>query len=155
MNIALLVEDNSSHAELISDELDVALEGWRVDVAPTLAEARRRLKAQRYDLCVFDFRLPDGDGIELLREIRAAGVDTPTLFVTTAGSAKLAVEAMKVGADDYLVKEEGYLTILPYRVREVLSRRKLTDDKRVLEERLQRAESAATVGYLASDWPIT
>jgi signal transduction histidine kinase len=147
---ALLVEDNQSHAELIADELETALDGWTLDVAPTLAEARRRMEGKKYDLFVFDFRLPDGDGIQLLREIRDAGVETPTLFVTTASSAKLAVEAMKCGADDYLVKEEGYLTFLPFLIGEVLRRRRLVDERKILEDRLQRAERAATLGYLAS-----
>lgn len=147
---ALLVEDNSSHVELISDELSSVLAGWRLDVVATLAEARKRLAAGTYDLFVLDFRLPDGDGIQLLREIRGSGLTTPTLFVTTAASAKLAVEAMKLGADDYIVKEEGYLSVLPYLVQEVLQRHRLAAERRVLEERLQRAERAATLGYLAS-----
>ncbi|TMA82597.1 MAG: response regulator, partial [Deltaproteobacteria bacterium] len=67
---ALLVEDNSSHVELISDELLPVLEGWQLDVVSTVAEARRRITSQPYDLFVLDFRLPDGDGIQLLREIR-------------------------------------------------------------------------------------
>lgn len=147
---ALLVEDNSSHAELIADELEMALEGWTLDRVPTLAEARAKFASRAYDLFVFDFRLPDGDGIELLREVRHQGIATPTIFVTTASSAKLAVDAMKVGADDYLVKEEGYLAVLPYLVQEVLKRRRLAAERQLLEERLQRAERAATLGYLAS-----
>jgi signal transduction histidine kinase len=147
---ALLVEDNTSHAELISDELETALAGWTLDLAGTLAEARAKFGARAYDLFVFDFRLPDGDGIELLREVRHQGIDTPTIFVTTASSAKLAVDAMKIGADDYLVKEEGYLAVLPYLVQEVLKRRQLAAERHLLEERLQRAERAATLGYLAS-----
>ncbi len=149
-NAALLVEDNGSHAELISDELETALPGWTLDQAPTLAEARRRMATRSYDLFVFDFRLPDGDGIELLREVRTNGVTTPTIFVTTASSAKLAVDAMKLGADDYIVKEEGYLAVLPYLVQEVLKRRELARERQQLEDRLQRAERAATLGYLAS-----
>jgi signal transduction histidine kinase len=57
---------------------------------------------------------------------------------------------MKLGADDFIVKEEGYLEVLPYLVQEVLQRHRLADERRVLEERLQRAERAATLGYLAS-----
>lgn len=147
---ALLVEDNSSHAELIADELELALTGWTLDLASTLADARAKFGSRAYDLFVFDFRLPDGDGIELLREVRHLGIDTPTIFVTTASSAKLAVDAMKIGADDYLVKEEGYLAVLPYLVQEVLKRRQLASERQLLEERLQRAERAATLGYLAS-----
>jgi signal transduction histidine kinase len=147
---ALLVEDNTSHVELISDELSSVLNGWTLDVVPTVAEARRRIASRAYELFVLDFRLPDGDGIQLLREIRGSGLSTPTLFVTTAASAKLAVEAMKLGADDYVVKEEGYLSVLPYLVQEVLERHRLAGERRVLEDRLQRAERAATLGYLAS-----
>lgn len=149
-NTALLVEDNASHAEMIADELEVALPGWALESAPTLADARRKMASRKFQLFVFDFRLPDGDGIELLREVRSSGADTPTIFVTTASSAKLAVEAMKLGADDYLVKEEGYLSVLPYLVQEVLKRRQLALERQELEERLQRAERAASLGYLAS-----
>ncbi len=147
---ALLLEDNRSHAELIGDELEESLVGWDLQNATTLAEARQCIAERTFDLFVFDFRLPDGDGIELLRELRGLGVMTPTIFVTTASSAKLAVEAMKLGADDFIAKEEGYLEVLPYMVEEVLRRRSLTEKHKVLEERLLRAERAATLGYLAS-----
>jgi signal transduction histidine kinase len=147
---ALLVEDNSSHVALIGDELSTVLRGWTLDTVPTIAAARRSMAKRRYDLYVLDYMLPDGDGLTLLREIRGAGWEVPTLFVTTAASARIAVEAMKLGADDYLVKEEGYLAILPYQVREVLDRYRLADERRALEERLQRAERSATLGYLAS-----
>ncbi len=147
---ALLVEDNTSHAELIGDELESALAGWDVEVVPTIADARRRRGGHAYDLYVLDFRLPDGDGLELLREIRRTDAETPVLFVTTASSAKLAVDAMKLGADDYLVKEEGYLGMLPYVVGEVLKHRQMARERRELERRLQRAARAATLGYLAS-----
>jgi DNA-binding response OmpR family regulator len=56
--VALLVEDNESHIELITDELVSALPGWTIEVASTLADARRRLDARSYDLFLLDFRLP-------------------------------------------------------------------------------------------------
>jgi len=147
---ALIIEDNNSHAVLIGDELGTVLEGWRLDVVATVAEARRRMTSRAYDLYVLDYWLPDGDGLDLLREIRSNEPLVPTLFVTTASSAKVAVEAMKLGADDFIVKEEGYLAILPYAIREVLDRHRLADEHRTLEDRLHRAERAATLGYLAS-----
>ena len=147
---ALLVEDNSSHVLLIADELSAVLRGWTLDSVATIAEARRRMASRRYDLYVLDYMLPDGDGLALLREIRSDAAPVPILFVTTAASARIAVDAMKLGADDYLVKEEGYLAILPFLVREVLDRYRLADERHALEERLQRAERSATLGYLAS-----
>ncbi len=147
---ALVIEDNGSHAALIGDEIGSVLDGWTLEVVPTVAEARKRLGANSYDLCVLDYWLPDGDGLDLLKEIRARTPALPTLFVTTASSAKVAVEAMKLGADDFIVKEEGYLAMLPYAIREVLQRYQLAEERQVLEERLRRAERAATLGYLAS-----
>ncbi len=77
---ALLVEDNSSHAVLIRDELAAVLAtAGRSTTAATLAEARRSMAARRYDLYVLDYWLPDGDGIELLREIRRPRARAPTL----------------------------------------------------------------------------
>src|SRR5262245_12006573 len=103
---ALLVEDNSSHVILIRDELAPLLEGWTVEAVATVREARRCMADRRWDLYVLDYPLPDGDGLTLLRDIRATDVAVPTLFITTAASARIAVEAMKHGADDYIVKEE-------------------------------------------------
>ena len=147
---ALVVEDNGSHAILIADEIGALLSDWVVDVAGTVAEARRKLASRRYDLYVLDYWLPDGDGLELLREIRSRMGTVPTLFVTTASSARIAVEAMKLGADDYIIKKEGYLAMVPYAVSEVLDRHRLAAQRHALEQRLQRAERAATLGYLAS-----
>lgn len=146
----MVVEDNGSHAVLIGDELASVLPDWTLEVVGTAAEARQRMTSQVYDLYVLDYWLPDGDGLELLRAIRSTPLNVPTLFVTTAASARTAVEAMKLGADDYIVKEEGYLALLPYAVSELLDRARLAEERRVLEERLSRAERAATLGYLAS-----
>jgi len=147
---ALLVEDNQSHAELIADELEGVLEGWDLEVAASVREARRRVRERDWDLFLLDYALPDGDGLELLRELRESGNGAPAIFVTTSSSARLAVDAMKAGADDYVVKDEGYLEILPYVVREVLERRRLSEERKAMEEKLARAQRAATLGYLAS-----
>src|SRR5436190_23571377 len=95
---ALLVEDNSSHAVLIADELSAALPDWTIDAAGTVVEARRRIAQQQHDLYVIDFMLPDGDGLALLREIRSHGTSVPVLFLTTAASARIAGDALKLGA---------------------------------------------------------
>jgi len=109
-----------------------------------------QLAAQPIDLIVLDYRLPDTDGIELMKALRARGLDTPVIFVTTADSVQLAVEAMKIGAEDFVQKQEGYLAVLPLVVREALERQQLRQEKTRLEAELRQAERLASLGILAA-----
>lgn len=146
----LLVEDNPRHAELICDELEVEIPGAVVTAAEGVEEARAAVARRGYDLVILDFRLPDGDGLEILREFREAGRKEPIVFVTTTASASVAVQAMKLGAADYIVKEEGYISILPFVVRDVLERVRLRDERAELGRRLERAEHLASLHKLTA-----
>jgi two-component system response regulator PilR (NtrC family) len=73
----------------------------------TIAEAKERLKARRYDLCLTDMRLADGEGLELVRYIAGLPVDLPVAVITAYGSAQNAVAALKAGAFDYVSKPVG------------------------------------------------
>src|SRR5581483_9661710 len=146
----LVVEDNPRHAELIRDELEVEIPGAEVTVAEGVEDARRAVEGQCFDLVILDFRLQDGDGLEILREFRASQRREPIVFVTTTAAASVAVQAMKLGAADYVVKEEGYVSILPFVVRDVLERVRLRDERADLERRLERAEHLASLHKLAA-----
>jgi two-component system, NtrC family, sensor histidine kinase HydH len=146
----LVVEDNRRHAELIADELQDSGVAAEVEWAETGAAALERLAAGPLDLIVLDYRLPDTDGIELMKTFRGRGIDTPVIFVTTADSVQLAVEAMKIGAEDFVQKQEGYLAVLPLLVREALERQQLRQDKTHLEAELRQAERLASLGILAA-----
>jgi len=145
----LVVEDNRRHAELISDELQDSGVAAQVDWVETGAEAIEKLAGPPIDLIVLDYRLPDTDGIELMKQFRTRAVEIPVIFVTTADSVQLAVEAMKLGAEDFVQKQEGYLAILPLVVREALERQRLRLDKIRLEGELRQAERLASLGILA------
>jgi signal transduction histidine kinase len=121
-----------------------------VDWAETGAAALETLAALAVDLIVLDYRLPDTDGIELMKGLRSRGIETPVIFVTTADSVQLAVEAMKLGAEDFVQKQEGYLAILPLVVREALERLRLRQEKTRLEAELRQAERLASLGILAA-----
>jgi signal transduction histidine kinase len=121
-----------------------------VDCAATGREALERLEACPPDLIVLDYRLPDTDGIELMKTILARGVRAPIIFVTTAESVQLAVEAMRLGAEDFVQKQEGYLEVLPLIVREALERQRLRREHSHLESELRQAEKLASVGVLAA-----
>jgi signal transduction histidine kinase len=144
----LLVEDNPRHAGLIRDELEIELPEVNVTVAQGVGEARQVLGERRFDLVILDFRLPDGDGLEILRQLKADDRREPVVFVTTSSSTAIAVEAMKIGAEDYIVKDEGYVSVLPFVVREVIERARLRAERSELEARLARAERLASLNTL-------
>ncbi len=98
----LIVDDEDDIRELL--ELSLLRLGLASDGAGTLAEARRLLGEKRYRLCLTDMRLPDGDGLELVRYISENVRDLPVAVITAFGSMDNAVTALKAGAFDYLSK---------------------------------------------------
>jgi DNA-binding response OmpR family regulator len=98
----LLVEDNERFAALLKQGLAGA--GFSVDVLPTAQEANTSLESGRWDVVVLDRGLPDGDGIEVLTEMRRQGNSTPVMILTAHGNLKDRVNGLQSGADDYLVK---------------------------------------------------
>ncbi|MBK9244646.1 MAG: sigma-54-dependent Fis family transcriptional regulator [Burkholderiales bacterium] len=97
----LVVDDEADLRELLS--LTLGRLGLDVDAAESVGSARQLLARNRYALCLTDMRLPDGTGIELVREVAARG-DTPIAVITAYGSTENAVAALKAGAFDYLPK---------------------------------------------------
>ncbi|MGB4115579.1 MAG: sigma-54 dependent transcriptional regulator [Polaromonas sp.] len=85
-------------------ELTLLREGYRVEAAGDLAQARQQLESQPFDAVITDMRLPDGLGLELLREMVKAQRPERCVVITAHGSAENAVEALKAGAFDYLTK---------------------------------------------------
>ena len=98
----LVVDDEADIRELL--DLTLARMGLEADCAGSLAEARRLLASHRYHLCLTDMRLPDGDGLELVRHISETVDDLPVAVITAHGSAENAVCALKAGAFDYIAK---------------------------------------------------
>ena len=85
-------------------ELTLLREGYRVEAAGDLAQARQQLESRQFDAVITDMRLPDGLGLELLREMVRAQRSECCVVITAHGSAENAVEALKAGAFDYLTK---------------------------------------------------
>jgi len=97
-----VVEDNAELARLLSQGLKA--EGYDTDIMSTAAEARAALAATRYAALILDLGLPDGDGLSILREIRARHDPLPVLVLTARGGVHDRVSGLRNGADDYLVK---------------------------------------------------
>jgi two-component system, OmpR family, response regulator RegX3 len=114
----LLIEDEESISEPLSEAL--AREGFDVVVAATAAEGRERFRDRSPDLVLLDVMLPDGDGRDVLREIRSTS-RTPVVMVTARGEELERVLGLELGADDYVTKPFSAAE-LAARVRAVLRR---------------------------------
>jgi two-component system response regulator PilR (NtrC family) len=98
----LVVDDEADIRELL--ELTLLRMGLGVECASSVAQATELLKGRTFDLCLTDMRLPDGDGLELVRYIGANCTDLPVAVITAHGSTENAVAALKAGAFDYVSK---------------------------------------------------
>lgn len=101
MNI-LLVEDEIRLANALGQLLK--MQGYQVDIVNSGIEGQDMAETGIYDVVILDRMLPDLDGIELLKAIRAANITTPVIFLTAKDSVSNKIEGLDAGADDYLVK---------------------------------------------------
>jgi len=108
----LVVEDNEPLADVLRETLHKA--DFTVDRAATLAEARDSVRAARYDAIILDLMLPDGEGLDLLRDLRRSAERTPVLILSARDRVEDRVRGLDLGADDYLPK--------PFDVGELLAR---------------------------------
>ena len=102
MASCLVVDDEADIRELLV--LTLERMGLSVECASDVAEAQRKLEQREFALCLTDMRLPDGDGLELMRHIFQHRPGMPVAVITAYGSAENAVAALKAGAFDYLSK---------------------------------------------------
>ncbi len=98
----LVVDDEADIRELL--ELSLLRMGLGVEAVGTIAEAKQLLSTRTFGLCLTDMRLPDGQGLDLVRHIGSHCTDLPVAVITAFGSAENAVAALKSGAFDYLTK---------------------------------------------------
>ena len=100
--LALIVDDEADIRELV--EITLSRMGIRTRAAADLAQAREELASHSFNLCITDMRLPDGDGISLVREIQTGHACLPVAVITAHGNAQAAVESLKAGAFDFVSK---------------------------------------------------
>ncbi len=132
----LHVEDNELDAELVAQSLRKGGFSFSVVVVQTEAEFERELRLQSPDVVIADYNLPQWEGIEALEVLRRAGLDIPLILVSGALGDVTAVECIKRGATDYVLKDG--LARLPEAVRRALQERRLLRLRRQAEEDLAR-----------------
>lgn len=102
MNRIALLEDHERMAALVAKALAAA--GIETDVYASISQAAIGLEQIRYPALVVDRNLPDGDGLELVRKLRARRIDTPCLMLTARDALHDRISGLEAGADDYLPK---------------------------------------------------
>jgi two-component system response regulator PilR (NtrC family) len=100
--IVLVVDDEPDLLELVS--LTLSRMNFKTRTAADLGSARKLLRSERFDLCLTDMRLPDGDGLDLVAWIQENRADIPVAVITAHGNVESAVRALKLGAFDFVSK---------------------------------------------------
>lgn len=117
---ALVIEDNIKTAEYIVKGLRESL--FTVDVAHNGKDGVFQAKEQQYDVIILDVMMPELDGWGVIKQIRAAGCQTPVLFLTALDDVDDKVKGLELGADDYLVKPFSFSELIA-RIRSLLRRK--------------------------------
>jgi diguanylate cyclase (GGDEF)-like protein len=135
----LYVEDDPGLARLVQKKLGRA--GYAVDIASDGKEGVAKYEADSYDLMFVDQTLPVYDGLEVIRILASRGPLPPTIMITGTGDEEVAVEAMKLGTSDYIVKDAGagYLELLPSVIAKVLQQQRAVEEKQRAEEALRES----------------
>lgn len=145
----LYMDDDTGLARLFQKRLE--REGYAVDLAHNGEEGIALHGKALYDVIVVDYNMPVATGLDVIRTLASKGDIPPVIMLTGAGNEKIAAEAMKLGAYDYMVKdvEMGYLELLPVVIEQAMSKRQLIIEKQQMEVELLKARKLESVGILA------
>ena len=138
----LIVDDEAS----LRDFLSIVFEedGWRVETAASVAEGRAVLQKDEPDLVLCDLMLPDGSGLDMLREIKAQNPSIAVIMITAHTSTKSAVDALKAGAFDYIAKPFD-IDELKIIVRKAVEQKELEDENIHLRSALEEKFTFANI----------
>ncbi|MGA1795708.1 MAG: response regulator [bacterium] len=147
----LLVEDEDVHAKLTIRSLEKNIKDASVYLIGNGEACLNALKENpQYDLIILDYSLPKLNGLDVMKQIVKMGLDIPVIIVTGHGNEKVAVEAMKLGAFDYIIKTEDYFSRVPYTASDCVERYRLRKERTLLQARLKESEERFRNLFLAS-----
>jgi signal transduction histidine kinase len=145
----LVVEDNASDSELMLHALKNAGYESECEVVQTADDFSDRIRKNKYDIILADYRLPGWNGMETVAMVRQEDVDIPVVLVSGALGELKAVECIKQGAADYVLKD--HLAHLPQSVRRAIEEKDLRDENRRTQEELARSNrDLEQFAYVAS-----
>lgn len=150
----LLIEDSAADAALLRAAIASTPYGpFALKWVTRLSGGLRELAAGGYDLVLLDPGLPDSQGLETLAAVRGAAPQTPIVLLTGYDDQDFAVQSLKEGAQDYLVKGEALGDQVPRAIRYAIERQRASEMLAETEMRLQMAVEASGIGIIEQDWP--
>lgn len=135
----LLIDDNADQILITRRALANNSPAYQIASAQNAQERIGKLKIEQFDVVLCDYRLPDMSGLEVLRRLKSLGNEPPFILVTSVGNEQVAVEAMKLGASDYVVKDSLYEEILPKVIQQSLDRYRERKEREELESERNKA----------------
>lgn len=138
----LIVEDDTAHYELIQRSFERRSDEFVLKRASNLYDANKLLISFKPDLIISDWKLPDGNGTSLIQKDKKDHLKTPIILMTSFGNESFVVEAMKLGALDYVVKSPEVFSDMPHLVDRILREWKNIRDRIRIEDKLNKLSIA-------------
>lgn len=148
----LLLEDNPVDAELVIRKLKSTDLYAIVDAARSVSEFQERLQQKAYDIILGDYRIPGWTGLDALKWLRSSGINTPFILVTGTLGDELAIECLKSGVNDYILKDN--LERLPVAIRRTLAEQALREERDHAEDELRKSEEQYRLLFQANPHPM-
>ncbi|MDZ7692199.1 MAG: response regulator [Balneolaceae bacterium] len=136
MKGSILIADDEKE---IRETLSIVLqdEGFACDTASNGAEAIEKIREGRYDIVITDLKMPQADGIEVIQKTKQLSSETLTVIITAHATVETAVEALRKGASDYILKPIDFDEVI-IRIQNLLDHKELLQENRYLREQIDR-----------------
>lgn len=134
-----LIDDSATDREILKERLEL-IEEFDIELktAQTAVEGLEKIAQAKFDLIILDYKMPGLSGIDFMNKLNEKKLDIPVIMFTGAGNEKIAVEAMKLGAYDYVVKDEAFKEGLSLVIRRTLERHQERKEKERLEAEIRK-----------------
>lgn len=118
--VVILIEDNYDDAEIITRYLERSKEPFKIEHVVSGREGLEKIEQEYFDVILLDYKLPDMNGLEVLDELQKKNIGTPIIMLTGADDRKIAVDSMKLGASDFIVKSVETYKQLPSIIKNII-----------------------------------
>ena len=135
----LLIEDDRGTARLV--ETHLGADGYQIVWAHDGKTGLDLVMERPFDAVVLDYRLPGMDGLKVLERMMEAGISAPIVMMSGASEADVIIQAMKLGAADFIIKDDAVYDLIPAAVAKVREKHRLIEERREAQEALRRAHA--------------